>query len=53
MKVYKFEESTVIVHSPLLKLTREEREEWIRKETERGNPVLKEIRKAIKDCYRK
>jgi hypothetical protein len=53
MKEYKIGESTIIVHSPLLNLTREERIEWIKAETERGNPVLKEIRKAIKDCYRK
>jgi hypothetical protein len=43
----------VIVHSPLWVLSDEEQKKWIKEETEKGNPVLAEIREAIKDCYRK
>lgn len=53
MKEYKIGNTRGIVYSPLLKLSREERREWIRKETEKGNPILKEIREAIKDVYRR
>jgi hypothetical protein len=51
MKKYKFGYSTVIVHSKLWAMSDEEQERWIKEETEKGNPILAEIREAIKDCY--
>ncbi|NYE07303.1 hypothetical protein F4694_004088 [Bacillus niacini] len=53
MKKSKIGNATVIVHSKLWAMTDEEQKKWIKEETEKGNPVLKEIREAIKDCYRK
>ncbi|MFE4430845.1 hypothetical protein ACFRH9_28385 [Peribacillus butanolivorans] len=49
---YKIGNATIIINSPLMDLTEEERKEWYRKELKAGNPVLKEIVKAINDCYR-
>lgn len=51
-KIYKFGNTTVIVHSELWNLSGEEQVKWVKEETEKGNPVLKEIREAIRDCYR-
>lgn len=51
-KEYKFGEATVIIHSPLANLTDEERGEWMRKEYEKGNPILLNIEKAVNKCYR-
>lgn len=51
-KVYKFGKATVIIRSPLAALTDEERGEWMKKEYEKGNPILKEIEKAVNKCYR-
>jgi hypothetical protein len=53
VKEYKFGNSTVIVHSPLWALSDDEQDKWVKEETEKGNPILAEIREAIKDCYRK
>jgi hypothetical protein len=53
LKKYTFGNTRVIVHSDLWNLTEEEMDEWVKEETEKGNPVLAEIREAIKDCYRK
>jgi hypothetical protein len=44
--------TTVFVHSELWRLTSEELRQWIKEETEKGNPVLKNIRRAIQNCYR-
>lgn len=52
MKEYKFGNARVIVYSDVWCMEEKERKEWIREETEKGNPVLASIRKAIKDCYR-
>jgi hypothetical protein len=52
LKEYKFGNSTVIVHSKLWAMSDEEQDRWVKEETEKGNPILKEIREAIKDCYR-
>lgn len=52
MKEYKFGNTTVVVHSDVWCMTDEEQTEWIKKETEKGNKVLEEIREAIRDCYR-
>ncbi|WP_162878754.1 hypothetical protein [Peribacillus butanolivorans] len=53
MREYKIGNATIIINSPLMDLTEEERKEWYRKELEAGNPVVKGIVKAINDCYRK
>ena len=42
----------VIVYLKLAFMTSEERKAWFESEKEKGNPVLKEIAKAIDDCYR-
>jgi hypothetical protein len=53
MKEYNFGNTKVIVYSDVWCMEEEERKEWIREETEKGNQVLANIREAIKDCYRK
>lgn len=52
-KTYKFGNSTVIVHSRLLELPKEEREKWVDDEMRRGNPVLIQIAKTVNESYRK
>jgi hypothetical protein len=51
-KVHKIGNTTLIVHSPLVAMTEEERAEWFKNEWEKGNSVLKEIAAAVEDCYR-
>jgi hypothetical protein len=43
--------STIIIHSPLVAMTSEERAEWFKLEWEKGNPVLKEIAASVDRCY--
>ncbi|MED3832997.1 hypothetical protein [Peribacillus frigoritolerans] len=45
--------TTIIIHSPLMNLTEDERGDWFKSEQESGNAVLGEIAKAVNDCYRK
>jgi len=45
--------STIIIHSPLMDLTEDERGAWYKSEQEAGNDVLKKIAEAVNDCYRK
>lgn len=45
--------TTIIIHSPIMDLTEEERGAWFKSEQESGNKVLEEITKAVNDCYRK
>jgi len=42
----------VVVHSPLVVLSKDERKKWFLDEWEKGNPVLKEIAAAVHACYR-
>jgi len=51
MKEFKYGNTTVIIHSPLVLMSASERKEWFQKEWEKGNPVLKQIAKAVMDCY--
>lgn len=51
MKEFKFGNSTVIIHSPLVRMTSEERREWYKEEMAKGNEVLKEIERAVNDSY--
>ncbi|MEJ9228903.1 hypothetical protein LAV79_05280 [Peribacillus butanolivorans] len=45
--------TTIIIHSDLMKLTEEERAQWYKDELAKGNPVLLNIVRAMNDCYRK
>lgn len=53
MKEYKFGNTTVIVHSPLLNLTEDERKAWFKKEIAKENPILENIGRTIDNCYRR
>lgn len=53
MREFKSGNTTIIIHSPLMDMTADEREAWFESEMEKGNPVLLNIAKAINDCYRK
>lgn len=44
--------STVVIHSPLVAMSSEERKEYFEKERSAGNRVLKEIAFAVNACYR-
>lgn len=52
MKKFKYGNTTVIIHSPLVLMSPNERKEWFEKEWEKGNPILKQIAQAVIDCYR-
>ncbi|RFU60970.1 hypothetical protein [Peribacillus glennii] len=52
-KTYKYGNTTVIVHSDLLKLTDEERYEYFEEQKRLNNSVIMEIVRAINNCYRK
>jgi hypothetical protein len=51
-KEYNFEGTRVIIHSPIAHLSDEERAEYMRKELAAGNPILKEIKKTVINCWR-
>lgn len=51
-KEHKIGNTTVIVYSPLVLMSDDERAEWFKSEWEKGNPILKEIAAAVEDCYR-
>lgn len=51
-KEFQFGNTKVIIHSPLVEMTSNERKQWFLDEWEKGNPVLKEIASAVHDCYR-
>ncbi|AZU61009.1 hypothetical protein [Neobacillus mesonae] len=51
MKEFKFGNATVIIHSPLVHMSSEERRAWYQDEMAKGNPVLKEIAQAVNDSY--
>jgi hypothetical protein len=51
-KEFKIGNTTVIIHSPLVLMSVDEKSEWFRTEWEKGNPVLKRIAEAVHDCYR-
>lgn len=44
--------ATIIVHSPLARMTEEQRKAWYKKQWERRNPLMYEIARAIADCQR-
>lgn len=51
MKEHKIGNTTVIIHSPLVEMTSEERSNWFNREWENSNPILKEIAQAVNACY--
>jgi hypothetical protein len=51
VKEFKFGNSTVVIHSPLVDMTTEERRGWYQDEIAKGNLVLKEIAQAVNDSY--
>ncbi|WP_187442187.1 hypothetical protein [Sutcliffiella horikoshii] len=44
-------DTEIVVHSPLVAMTSEQRKEWFQKELENNNPILKEIIAAANDCF--
>ncbi|MED3783020.1 MULTISPECIES: hypothetical protein [Geobacillus] len=52
MKEFKYGNTTVIVHSPLVLMSKEERKQWFEQEWQKGNPILRQIAEAVLDCYR-
>jgi hypothetical protein len=51
VKEFKFGNTTVIIHSPLVQMSSDERRDWYREEIAKGNPVLKEVAKAVNESY--
>jgi hypothetical protein len=50
-KIKKIGNSTVIIHSELGRLTENERSQWFKEELERGNPVLLELQRLVRESY--
>lgn len=48
-----FKKTKIIIHSPLIEMTVEQRKDWFMKEWQNNNPILREIAKATIDCYKK
>lgn len=53
MKEFQYGNTTVIIHSPLVLMTKEEQQEWYKDQINQGNPILKQIAEAVNDCYLK
>jgi hypothetical protein len=51
--IIKIGNTTGIIHSELMRLSSDERRQWFEEEIEKGNPVLLDIQRAIRDCYTK
>ncbi|WP_180954557.1 hypothetical protein [Bacillus sp. V5-8f] len=52
MKEFKFGNTTVVIHSPLVHMNTDEKKKWFQDEVEKGNKVLKQIVAAVGECYR-
>lgn len=52
-KAHKIENTNIIVHSFLATMNPAEKAEWFQAEWDKGNSVLKEIARAVENCYRK
>jgi hypothetical protein len=50
-KAFQYGNTTVIIHSPLVLMTSEERKKWFKDEWEKGNPILMQIADAVEACY--
>lgn len=53
MKEIKIGNTIGIIHSPLMEITKEERQRHFQNEMEKGNPVLKELERIINESYAK
>jgi hypothetical protein len=53
MYEYKSGNTTVIIHSKLPLMSSAERRQLFEEEKAKGNPVIKEITEAIKNCYKR
>jgi hypothetical protein len=51
MNEIKIGNTRIVIKSQLVQMTCEERRDWYRQETEKGNPILKRIAKAVNACY--
>ena len=51
MDQIKIGNTRIVIKSQLVQMTSEERREFYRQETEKGNPILKRIAKAVNACY--
>lgn len=51
MKEIKIGNTVGIIHSPLMRLTKEERRKHFENELANGNPVLKELERIINESY--
>lgn len=51
MKEIKIGNTIGIIHSPLMELTKEERQQHFENELANGNPVLKELERIINESY--
>jgi hypothetical protein len=51
-KEYNFGGTIVRIYSPLAKLSDEERAKWMLKEQAAGNPKIKRIEEAVRNCFR-
>lgn len=51
-KEHKIGNTTIIIHSPLVLMSSEERKHWFENECEKSNPILRQIAEAVEDCYR-
>ncbi|MGF6951026.1 hypothetical protein QF028_003531 [Neobacillus sp. B4I6] len=49
--IIKVGNTTGIIHSELMRLTSDERRQWFEKEAERGNPVLLELQRLVRESY--
>lgn len=46
-KAYQYGNTTVIIHSPLVNMTKKEQGEWFRREWKAGNPAVRNIVRTI------
>lgn len=51
MKEYKYGNTTVIIHSPLTQLIKEEQKQWYEQEWDNKNRVLRTIVDAVMACH--
>lgn len=51
VKEYQDGYTKIIIYSPLVLMTEEEKKQWFIEEQKKGNPILKEIADAVNACY--
>ncbi|MFF5400930.1 hypothetical protein ACFY5J_27010 [Peribacillus butanolivorans] len=52
-KTYKLGNTTVTVHSKLLFMSEEERDQWLKEQRAAGNPDLLTLERIVNEAYRK